>query len=83
MSTKTAKAKPGKPGFRYAKENLAPRDLAADEAFGDAYIKRNKDALNASIVKARAEIARGEFFTQDQVMADLKAQRLRRRTGKK
>jgi predicted transcriptional regulator len=62
---------------------ICPRDLAADEALLDAFIKRNKDALNASIEKARAQIMRGEYFTRDQVMADVKAQRQRRRTGKK
>lgn len=82
MSTKTAKARPRKSRFRYAQEDLAPRDLAADDAFVDAYVERNKDALNASIRKARAQIARGEYFTRDQVMADLKAQRQRRNAKK-
>lgn len=83
MSTRTAKAKPRKSGFRYAPEDLTPRDLAADEAFLDAFIKRNKDALEASIAKARAQIMRGEYFTRDQVMSDIKAQRQRRRSGKR
>lgn len=83
MSSKSAKAKPRKSGFRYAPEDLAPRDLAADEALLDAFIKSNKDALNASVEKARAQIMRGEYFTRDQVIADLKAQRQRRRTRKK
>jgi hypothetical protein len=81
MSTRTAKSKQRKAGFRYEREDLAPRDLVADEAFVDSYVERNKDALNASIKKARGQIAHGEYFTHDQVMANLKAQR-RRRGGK-
>ena len=83
MSSKNNKTRPRKSGFRYAPEDLAPRDSAADEAFLDAFIKRNKDTLNASIETARARIMRGEYFTRDQVMADVKAQRQRRRTVKK
>ena len=79
MSTRTAKTKPRKSRFRYQREDLAPRDLMADEAFVDNYVERNKDALNASIRNAREQIARGEYFTHDQVMADLKAQRKRSR----
>ena len=83
MVPRTAKTKPAKSGFRYAQEDLAPRDVAADEALVNAFIKQNKDALNASIKTARGQIARGDYFTRDQVMADLKAQRRRRRTAKK
>jgi len=68
--------------FRYEPEDLAPRDHLADEAALDAYLERNKDALNASIEEARAEFARGEYFTIDQVVADLAAQRDRRRASK-
>jgi hypothetical protein len=83
MSIKTAKVGQRKARFHYEPEDLAPRDLAADEALVDAYIERNKDTLNASIRKARGQIARGKYFTRDQVMADLKAQRQRRRIPKK
>jgi hypothetical protein len=55
------------------------RDPEADEAAMDTYIARNKDALNASIDKATAEYARGEYFSLDQVMADIRAQQQRRR----
>jgi predicted transcriptional regulator len=79
MSARTAKGKPKKIRFRYEREDLTPRDLVADEALVDAYVERNKDALNASIRKARGQLARGEYLTHDQVMADLKAQRQRRR----
>lgn len=83
MSSKNTKAKPRRSGFRYAPEDLAPRDFAADEALLDSFIKRNTDALNASIQNARAQIMRGKYFTREQVIADIKAQRQRRRTGKK
>jgi len=83
MSSRNTKAKSRKSGFQYSPDDLAPRDFAADEAFLEAFIKRNKDALNASIENARAQIMRGEYFTRDQVMADVKAQRQRRRSGKK
>jgi len=82
MSTKTAKALI-KAGFRYVPEDLAPRAASADEALADAYTNRNKKALNASIDKAHAEFARGKYFTRDQVVADIKASRQRRRAGKK
>jgi predicted transcriptional regulator len=82
MNTKTTKPNSTEPGFRYTEEDLAPRDPVAEGALMDAFIERNKDTLNASIVKARAQIAAGEYFTHDQVMADLKAQALRRRNAK-
>lgn len=82
MSTKTAKA-PTKSGFRYVPEDLAPRDASADETVADGYANRNKKALNASIDKAHAEFERGKYFTRDQVAADIKASRQRRRAGKK
>ncbi|HEX3672980.1 MAG TPA: hypothetical protein VHU87_01785 [Rhizomicrobium sp.] len=82
MNTKTAKAKQAKSGILYEPEDLAPRNVAADEATLDTYLERNKDALNASIEKAHAEFANGEYFTLDQVMADVGAQRQRRRARK-
>ncbi len=82
MSITTKKQPPRRPVFRYAPEDLAPRDAAADEAALDAYVKRNKDALNASIENAHAEFERGEYFTLDQTMADVRAQQQRRRARK-
>ena len=80
MNTKTNKPNSTEPGFRYTEEDLAPRDVAAEEAAMGAYIERNKDGINASIDLAREQYARGEFFTHDQVFAELKAQALRRRS---
>jgi predicted transcriptional regulator len=73
MNTKTAKAKQSV--TRYAPEDLESRDAIADEAALDTFLRRNKDAINASIEKAHEEFERGEYFTLDEVMADLKAQR--------
>lgn len=69
MSAKTAKP----PKALYTEEDLAPRDAAADEAALDAWLERNKDALNASFDKAKAEYERGEYFTHEQVWAEIKA----------
>jgi predicted transcriptional regulator len=74
MDTKSAKAKQ-----RYRPEDLEPRDPAADEAALNAWLLRNKDALNASARKAWKEFQRGEFFTHEEVMRDLKIQLRRRR----
>ncbi len=61
--------------FRYEPEDLEPRDSAADKAAVDAYIERNKDAINVSIDKAHAEFERGEYLTLDQVKANIDARR--------
>jgi predicted transcriptional regulator len=82
MNTKTTEPNSTEPGFRYTKEDLAPRNVAAEEAAMGAYIERNKDGINASIDLAREQYARGEFFTHEQVFADLEAQSLCRRTAK-
>ncbi len=39
----------------------------------DAWIARNKDALNASIREAQAQIARGEYYTLEETMARVRA----------
>ncbi len=60
MSAKPAKTKPVKAAFRYAPEDLAPRDEAQEEAFVEGFIKRNRDAINGSLKEARASLKRGE-----------------------
>lgn len=83
MDIKAAKAKKlAKPLARYTSEDLAPRDAAADDAALDSYLLRNKDPLNASIEKAHLEFEQGEYFTLDQVVADVSAQQQRRRSRK-
>ncbi len=78
MDAKTPKAKRTKPASRYKPEELTPRDPTEDDAAIDAYLKRNRAALNASIRKAKAEFERGEYLTLEQVMAEITAQRQRR-----
>ncbi|MEJ0025861.1 MAG: hypothetical protein WDN01_07530 [Rhizomicrobium sp.] len=41
----------------------------------DAWIERNKDALNASIRRAREDFARGESYTLEDVMAEIRERR--------
>jgi hypothetical protein len=82
MSTKTQQNRPLKTAFRYEPEDLEPQDNGRDQAALDAHLDRNKDALTASIEQSRAEFERGEYFTLDQVMADIDAQRQRRRASK-
>jgi hypothetical protein len=74
MTTKTGKP----PKALYTEEDLAPRDHAADEAALDAWIERNKEALKASFKKSKEEFERGEYYTHEQVWADIRAQRARR-----
>ncbi len=50
----------------------------AEEAEMDAFLFRNRDEINASIRKAREEFARGDFYTLDEVMAHLEADRIAR-----
>jgi predicted transcriptional regulator len=77
MRTKAAKrSRPDDPS--YAPEDLEPRDAVHDEAALDAYLTRNKNALNASIKRAESEFERGEYFTLEQAMADVRAQQQRR-----
>jgi hypothetical protein len=68
--------------FQYEPEDLRPRDDTAEQAELEAYLERNKGALGASIEQARAELARGEYYTLEQVIADVEAERQRRRAGK-
>ena len=82
MSVKTTEPKPAVQGFRYTEEDLAPRDLAADEAAMDAFLERNKDAINAGVKLADEQFARGEYFTEAEVFAYLEAEALRRRNVK-
>ncbi len=70
--------------FCYQPEDLKPTDHAAalsDEAANEAFIARNSASIAAGIEQARAEFERGDYFTLDQVMADIDAQRQRRRSG--
>jgi hypothetical protein len=78
MDTKAPHRKPVR-SFRHEPADLRPRDGAAEDAFADDFVARNKDAINRSIRQARDPFDRGEHFTQEQVSAAVKAQRRRRR----
>lgn len=54
------KARPAKAARKYDSDDVAEANLDADNAYTDAWIERNRDALNASLRQARASIARGE-----------------------
>jgi len=75
----SAKAEKLADSFRYQSEDLEHPDPAAAEASLDSYLQRNKDAINASIDQDHAEFERGEYFTLEQVMADIDSQRQRSR----
>jgi hypothetical protein len=79
MVTKPAKPKADLKDSVALSENDVLRPMTpAEEAEMDAWLLRNKDALNASIRKSREQFARGEFYTQEQVDAELAARRHRR-----
>jgi hypothetical protein len=76
MAKKAAKPKPIP--FRYEPADLKPRDHAADDAFVDAFIARNREALIESIEETDRQFERGEVHTLDEVMVELAKRRSRR-----
>ncbi|HEY1630975.1 MAG TPA: hypothetical protein VGF56_06645 [Rhizomicrobium sp.] len=61
------------PGFQETDEDIELRDTPPTEAEWealDAWIFRNKDALNASIQRSREQFARGEYHSMEEVMAE-------------
>jgi hypothetical protein len=73
----TPPTKPDPDGF--ADDDVPFRAPTEEEwAELDAWEERNKDALNASIRRAREEYARGEFVTHEEVLRLLEADRLAR-----
>jgi hypothetical protein len=71
--TKAVKSSPAAKVFRYEPADMKPRDHAADNAFIDAFIARNRDALIESIEETDRQFERGEVHTLDEAMAELKA----------
>jgi hypothetical protein len=79
MVTKPAKPKPElKDGVALDEYDVLRPLTPEEETEWDAWFLRNKDALNANIDKTREQFARGEFYTQEQVDAELAARRRRR-----
>lgn len=78
-------AKPPKKGKRGLSEPEAEyrhEDAELTEAELDAWGERNKEALNASLDEAEAQIERGEWHTLEEVRAHLDAQAKRRQARK-
>jgi hypothetical protein len=65
--------KPPKKGLSESEAEYRHEDEAFTEAELDAWIERNKDALNASIEKAHQEYLRGEYYTIEETMARVMA----------
>src|ERR1700753_3312212 len=69
--------KPRKPAKGLAEPEAAYRHPADDNDVPtdalDAYLWRNRDAINASIRRGREEYARGEYYTAEEVLAEIKA----------
>jgi hypothetical protein len=74
--------KPPKKGLSEPEAAYRHEDNVLSEAEMEAWFERNKDALKASIEEAQAQIERGEWYTLEEVMAELKAQAKRRQARK-
>ncbi len=68
--------------FRYEPEDIEQRDESAETADVEQKLEQHSVAVAAKLQQARAEFARGEYFTLEQVTADIDAQRLRRHHSK-
>ena len=66
--------KPRKPGLEESEAPYKPEEEYVPEDEFDAYLWRNRHAINASARKAREEYARGEYHTIDEVMARVMAE---------
>jgi Txe/YoeB family toxin of Txe-Axe toxin-antitoxin module len=78
MDTKPIK---GKSGSVYTPEELEPRDHAADEAWADAWIERNREQIERDIEKARESFRQGRYtsYSKPGELAAEMMKRVRRR----
>ena len=77
--------KPTQPGMEESEAPYKPQDGFEDyvpEDELDAFLWRNRHAINASARKAREEYARGQYHTIEEVMAEL-AERAKQRQAHK
>lgn len=79
--------KPRKPRRGLAEPEADFRHEGEDENFvpeggWDAYLWRNRHAINESIRKGREEYARGHYYTMEEVMAEIKARAKKRQARK-
>jgi predicted transcriptional regulator len=79
MDTKTPKEKRRTKLFPYEAEDLEPRNVQDELASEDAFIERNRDAINAALKEGYDDIERGHVHTAAQVASDLAKQRRARR----
>jgi predicted transcriptional regulator len=68
MNTKKPPKGMSEPETEYRQED----DEIGDEQI-ERWLERNADAINASCDEAEAQIARGEWFTLEEVMASVRA----------
>jgi len=66
-------SKAPKKGMKESDVEYRHEERGLSEAEWDAWSERNKDALQASFDKARADYARGHYFTLEETMARVKA----------
>jgi predicted transcriptional regulator len=57
--------------FPYRTEDLEPRDLPAEIAAEDAFIERNRDAINDALAEGYKDVEKGRTLTLDEVRAEL------------
>jgi hypothetical protein len=82
MTTKKPQDGMREPDVEYRQDQDIPIPTAEEEAALESWLYRNRDAINARIDQSDREFARGEFFTQEEVMAKIKAQIEQRRLRK-
>jgi predicted transcriptional regulator len=83
MDTKTPKQKRGTSLFPYRAEDLEPRNLPDEVASEDAFIERNRDAINAVLEEGYKDIERGDVRTMEEVAAELRRRRRSRSRSRK
>jgi hypothetical protein len=69
--------KPRKPGLEESEAQYKPEDddtVEFTDAYWDAWIERNSEALRESLREANAQIERGEYRTLEEVIARAKAE---------
>jgi hypothetical protein len=76
------KPEPPKKGLEEPEAEYVDDGREMTDAELEAWEERNKDALQASFDRAREAYARGEWYTWEEVKAELEAQAKRRQAGK-
>ena len=74
--------KPRKPGLEESEAQYKPEEEYVPKDAFDAYLWRNRHAINASCAKAEEEYRQGKYHTLDEVMAELGVRAKRRKARK-